>query len=177
MHLFVTGETGIGKSNLIHQLVNQVPVEKIYGFYTKKISVRIGKENIEKVYMYAARQTNALDQGCCIATILGPGKFDLNLDAFEKYGVDLLDDIPDRSVVVMDELGFLESQAATFCQRVLQLLGRQVLIIGVIKAKQTEFLARVRCHVSVEMYSLTKENREALTQLLMEKFKEKQSML
>lgn len=180
MHLFVTGEVGVGKTTLINHLLHQVPKEKIYGFCTQKHSPDGKLGEAGKVYIFPAKQNGkvhsleneAAETMHCVAEILGKGQFNLHREVFEEYGVSLLENIPDGSLVVMDELGFLESRAPKFCEKVKALLNREVTVIGVIKAKHTPFLDEVRNHSAVEVYTLTEENRDALTIALEKRFKE-----
>jgi len=64
------------------------------------------------------------------------------------------------SIVVMDELGFLESQSKAFCEKVLEVLGQEVTVLGVIKPKNLPFLNQVREHPKVLLYTLTEDNRQ-----------------
>lgn len=168
MHLFISGDVGVGKTTLIHQLLKQIPDEKIHGFYTQKESPEGKFGDSGGIYMFSAKKQLQQPVKRCVAEILGSGKFDLHLEVFEEYGVSLLEDIPDGSIVVMDELGFLESQAATFCDKVLEILGRDVIVLGVIKPKHTDFLEKVRNHPLVQLHTITEENRVELTKRLEE---------
>lgn len=162
MHLFIMGEVGVGKTTLLNKLLKKVPQDKIYGFYTEKISPdgKFGKTG--NVYIFPAPYEERPKQTHCVAEILGDHQFNLHIEAFEEYGVSLLENIPDGSFVLMDELGFLESKASKFCQKVMETLDRKVCVVGAIKPKHTTFLDKVRDHEKVTLYTITEENRDEL---------------
>lgn len=166
MHIFITGEVGVGKTTLLKYLLEQLPKEKIYGFYTQKLSKEEQLGGKGEVYLSAAPYKEQIRLEHCVAEILGNRQFNLYLEEFENYGVSLLEAIPDGSYVLMDELGFLESKAPRFCSKVLELLDREIKILGVIKPKKTEFLDTVRAHERVAIYSMTEENRTVLRGML-----------
>lgn len=172
MHLFITGEVGVGKTTLISKLLEGIPKDKIYGFYTQKISPdgKFGKTG--EVYMFKAPYEETPKPIHCIAEILGNRQFNIHIDEFETYGVKLLENIPDGSYVLMDEIGFLESNAPRFCHKVMEILDRKVYVLGVIKPKHTEFLDDVRRHKDVQLYNITEDNRDKLTRKLRQILKE-----
>lgn len=162
MHIFLEGESHVGKTTLIHKLLENIPQEKVYGFYTQKVSVISGSEETGGIYIFSARQR--ANYNYCIATFNTVGCFNIDTSVFETYGLSLLSSIPEGSIVVMDELGFLENNAPKFCEQVLKVLDEKVTVIGVVKRKNTAFLNKVRRHPFVQIYAVTKENREAVLQ-------------
>lgn len=77
-----------------------------------------------------------------------------DFDAWSRY----FSEIPDGSVVLLDELGFIETQALAFQQAILRLLERPLYLIGVIKAHpRTPFLRAVYAHPSVQVQQVTAE--------------------
>lgn len=166
MHVFITGERGVGKTTLIHKLVQKLPKEKCYGFYTEKVSPDGKWGEVGEIEMFSARETNG--ERHCLAKLYGKGKHDIYSEVFENYGVSLLEDIPNGSFVIMDELGFLESQSPQFCQKVLEVLDQDVKVFGVIKPKSLPFLDAIRNHPNVKVYTLTEENCDALTKELLD---------
>lgn len=172
MHLLITGEVGVGKTTLISNLLEDVPKDRIYGFYTQKISPdgKFGKAG--EIYMFPAPYGLEPKLEHCVAKILGHRQFDLHIEEFETYGVSLLSNIPEGSFVLMDELGFLESNAPKFCNKVMEVLDCKVCVIGVVKPKHTAFLDRVRQHKNVRLFEITVENREEQTRQIRQILKE-----
>ena len=87
---------------------------------------------------------------------------------FDTHGTEILRNSGKRDVIVMDELGFLESKALAFRQVVMRHISGNVPVLGVIKPMQTEFLNAIRSHSSVKLREVTVENRDAVLTWLLE---------
>lgn len=79
--------------------------------------------------------------------------------AFDTAGVALLAHIPAGSLVLMDELGFLEKEAYLFQNRVLEILEGPYRVLGVIKEKSDPFLDRVKRHPLVQCLPVEETSR------------------
>ena len=69
-------------------------------------------------------------------------------------------------VLLMDELGPAESQAAVFCGAVLAALDGDMPVLGVLQKADTAFLRAVAAHPRVRVVTVTEENRYRLRQEL-----------
>ena len=69
-------------------------------------------------------------------------------------------------VLLMDELGPAESQAAAFCGAVLAALDGDMPVLGVLQKADTAFLRAVAAHPRVRVVTVTEENRDRLRQEL-----------
>jgi nucleoside-triphosphatase THEP1 len=81
---------------------------------------------------------------------------------FDVHGTEILGNSGRLDVIVMDELGFLESESALFQQAVLRRLSGEVPILGVIQPAPTEFLDRVRGHPRVTLREIRPDNRDMI---------------
>ena len=87
----------------------------------------------------------------------------INKDVFRKLGLQLLSDIPDKAVVVIDEIGFFEADVPEYTDRVFEILRDEHPFLGVIKTRYEDpFLSAVRSLSTISYFEVTKENREAL---------------
>ncbi len=75
----------------------------------------------------------------------------------------------------MDELGFIEKDAAGFQNAVLSTLNGSVPVLGVVRNMQTPFLDQVRTHPNVDVIFVTKENREEIFHQVLAIFKKSYS--
>ena len=89
---------------------------------------------------------------------------------FDGYGCEILSASGKSDVIIMDELGFLESEAEAFQRAIMGHIAGSVRILGVIKPARTEFLDAVRSHPTVETLEVTTENRDAVLESLLERF-------
>ena len=103
-HLLITGKIGSGKSTLISKIL-LLQNEPVYGFFTKK--EKPDSFGNSYVYIHAPNQPRKYTKENCvgICTIGGSVGFS---NIFDQHAY-LLNNIPEGSLVVMDELGTMES--------------------------------------------------------------------
>lgn len=151
-HLFFTGEKGVGKSTLLHALLRRYS-GTVGGFYTKKLDgavylLRPGEEPTEENRLFFCLDDNAAEVSA----------------RFSALGLAALQ-VP-CAVMVMDELGPHESDAADFCHAVLAALEGDIPILGVLQRANTPFLQSVAQHPRVFLVEVTAENRDTLAETL-----------
>ena len=163
MHILITGVPGAGKSTLINKILQQVKTP-VFGFRTKKAEE--DADGNATVYIHPAvgeytySERNAVGLSSSKGAVAYP-------EIFESEGVKLLSGIPAGSVVLMDELGFMESQAAKFCEMVMKVLNEPYYVIAAVKTMNTPFLESVRTHKMGSVYLVTADNRDSLHDQIM----------
>ena len=160
MNVFLTGTIGAGKSTMVQRLLSLYPGKPVHGFYTRKEPA--GDGGISRICIHGAKAPLwTLSGANCFATCAG---IDIIVDVrvLETIGVELLCGIPPGSLVVMDELGFLESGAPAFCAKVLEILGGPYQVVGTLRDGDTAFLQAVREHPSTLLYRVTPADRDTL---------------
>lgn len=155
MHLFITGEVGSGKSTMLQRLV-RLAGGTSFGFVTEKVPGV--PNNSVYIHPYNAKEREYSEQN--LVGLARVGWFETYEQVFSRRGDELLGSIPAGSLVVMDELGILESRAPAFCERVMEFLDGPYTVLGVIKPKNTDFLNAVRHHPRVGVLTLSKDDRE-----------------
>lgn len=157
MHRLIVGEPGVGKSTLIRRLLEQID-RLVYGFYTQKEAPdAAGKAH---VYIHAPNRPRQCTDGNRVGTCAAGGANGFP-EAFNR-AAGLLRNIPQGSVVVMDELGVMESGAVGFCRAVMAVLDGASPVIAAVKPKQTSFLQEVRSHPKARIYPINETNRDEL---------------
>lgn len=168
-HILICGERGVGKSTLVNKLLshNRRPV---FGFITKKMPP---KQNGEcDVYIHPVNSESLEYTHENLVGICRNGRIvTINIEAFNTVGVRLLQS-PPEGLLIMDELGFMESNASAFCSGVLSALDGDIPVLAAVKNKETPFLRAVREHKNVELHYITTQNRDELCQMLIEKIME-----
>ena len=98
----------------------------------------------------------------------GHSKMEVNKDAFEVKGVEILKNSlnSDVELILMDEIGFMESHFEGFKDAIRDVLNSDKNILGVVRNKDTEFLNEVRNHASVQVVIVNNENRNDLPETL-----------
>lgn len=165
-HIIICGSRGVGKSTLIRKLIGKTGFP-ISGFITKK-SESAG-DGTSSIYIYPASESTQLyrkSEQNLIGKCNNRRMLEAHPEVFDSIGCLLLSKIDERGIIIMDELGFLESEAFSFQRRVLELLDGDTLVIAAIKNKNISFLNRIRSHRKCDVYKINEENRDQLFEKL-----------
>ena len=154
MHVFVTGERGVGKSTTINRAITKLALEPA-GFVTEKGPVA-ADGYFEVVIKPAAKRNQPnlpteIDRvgSCC------HGNWQGFPETFDRLGVEILNDSLSASLLLMDEIGFMESKADKFQTKILDILAADTPVLGVIKPKfSNDFLNAIRSHPKVTLLEL-----------------------
>lgn len=163
-HILICGDVGVGKSTLVNRLLAQ-NTRPLYGFITKKETP--DENGFHPIYIHpagAAKRHHESENliGTCDRRI-----HNINPDGFNLLGVDYLRATQD-GIIVMDELGFMESQAEAFTRAVFAALDGKIPVIAAVKARyDVPFLNEVRAHSKSQLYMISLENRDALLEELL----------
>ena len=148
-HLFLTGPKDVGKSTLIRGLLAEER-GPLGGFFTVK--------HEGGVYLLPAAQERAFTPENFLFRC-GHGGDPARFDAL---GYAALADTAGCCLLVMDELGPHEAEAALFQAAVFRALNGDIPIIGVLQQAECEFLDRIAHHPQVTVLTVSVENRDAL---------------
>jgi nucleoside-triphosphatase len=174
--IFLTGEPGVGKSTIISKVVNTIGITP-QGFNTlaQPLQSPVIPDRNHVILGEVPESTAQYNEGIYIVPYgdtplrgMSPvgtrnrseRKVTAFPEIFDKLGVKILADSQGAGLIIMDELGFMESKALLFQQKVLQILNSDATVLGVIKPKQTPFLDAIRELSSVEVIEVTKNNRD-----------------
>lgn len=161
MHIFLTGDVQVGKSTIINKTLAALSLETIGGF--RSVSVQDLPDGAMSVYLLpAADKAPAMGDFNRVGIRRGCGRGIEKLpQAFETAGVQALQNAEQSRLLLMDEVGRMESAAARFSARILELLDGRVPILGVVqKIAGTPLTNAIRKHPNVRVLTVTKENRE-----------------
>ncbi|MBQ6431672.1 MAG: hypothetical protein IJJ99_07350 [Oscillospiraceae bacterium] len=158
-HIIIRGARGVGKSTLICRLMDAVPA-KPGGFVTKKAPP--DADGVETIHIYPAGQPQIPTEENCVGACRSGRLLDRRTAVFDTLGAAYLSDTAGRNVLLMDELGFMESEALAFQQAVLNALDGDLPVLAAVKDKSTPFLERVCAHPDARVWVITPENRSKL---------------
>ena len=159
MHIFLTGERNIGKTTLINRIIDELPGDqKIGGFRTFKS----GEFAPGKSYILMAPADGDMEAfRVALMDKTGPS-YEAYPEAFDTGGVEILERCGGSDLILMDELGFMETDSYKFQEKIMDILDGYIPVLGAIKPKENRFLDRVRNHPKVRVIEVTESNRNQL---------------
>ena len=159
MHALIVGARGVGKSTLIRQVLRELDYP-FAGYETRKEDALADPVHGSPVYIYDAGQPHVRSR----ENLLGYCKDrcpEVYAEAFDRYAPKLRA-VKSDGVIVMDEIGFMESASEAFCGAVLGHLDGNTPVLAAVKHNDTPFLEQVRSHPNCRCFFLTEENREEM---------------
>ncbi len=163
-HILICGKRGVGKSTLVQKLLASCRMP-VYGFRTK--ATPRDENGIFQFYIHPAGneqwfylKENHIGFGNERKRQIDPG-------VFASFGVSCLQAEAD-GIILMDELGFMESESKEFCSAVMKCLDGDIPVLATVKERtDVDFLDQVRRHPNAMLYTITEENRDELYRQLL----------
>jgi nucleoside-triphosphatase len=165
-HILLSGRRNSGKTALFNRLLARCRMP-VYGFLTG--ITETDPQGWHQVHMLPADGSPGEPTGENFVCRCNTRQREVNLRVFETLGVRLLDAARPDGILVMDELGFIEADAPTFCDRVFRRLDGDIPILATVRdaTLECEFLDRVRAHPRAALYNVTPDGAEALYEQLL----------
>jgi nucleoside-triphosphatase len=95
------------------------------------------------------------------------GKYGVNLEEFERVALPSIEDIPEGSVVVIDELGKMELASKRFREAVEVLFERDTPVVATVHAHRHPFTDELKRRGDVRVERVTRGNRDALPEQIL----------
>ena len=161
MHTLIVGARHVGKSTLIRRVI-EAAGRPVYGFETVKEDRLEDAELGSPIYIYPAggARTRSEDNLVGYCKDRHPLTYAKTFDRWAER----ISDPPAGCIVLLDEIGFMESESPRFCDALMRLLDGDTPVIAAVKHNSTPFLDAVKQHPGCRCFHITEENRDALTQ-------------
>lgn len=165
MHIIITGQKQVGKSTLVRKITEDLLKAdnriKICGLETKKEIERKDNDGNTPVYIYEIGKPHIQSDLNLAGLVSGTkGRTVIHTDVFDRYAVVLESAAEHGNLIVIDEIGFMESKSEMFCKAILKLLDGNVPVIAAVRNQDTPFLNLVRNHSKCKCFYITEENRD-----------------
>jgi len=165
-NLFLTGPVQIGKSTAINRALEILNPANIGGFRT--IGTNYTADGKSDVVIYSANKSPNTGH---IVAHRENGTREAFPPIFDTYGSEYLKN--DADFILMDELGFLETEAHLFQDAVIEAIEKSTPVLGVIRhGKNTPFLDNLRKREDITILMVTEENRNEIPKKIVEFFRE-----
>ncbi|HDP97604.1 MAG TPA: hypothetical protein ENN22_00260 [bacterium] len=156
-NIFVTGTIHIGKSTVIHKILNCLQPCKIGGLRTVPIF-----ESGERTG-FAIQPFNGKSQTFAHIDWRTPHKlytYYYQPQVFETFAVSLLQQsLQGCDLIVIDEIGKMEANALQFCDAVVQCLDSAIPVLGAFQKRANWFWNIINRRSDVKVFEVTKSNR------------------
>lgn len=167
-HLFLTGEKQVGKSTLLHKLIEARQLD-CAGFETRHLNID-GIRRAHVLHGLVDMPPYENDCICCVRvndqrSVAVPYVFDVNGAEILKRSID-----SHCPYILMDELGKLERKSESFVSGIFASLDSGKRILGVLQQCEAQHLTAIRERDDVSVITVTNENRDALCQWLIEHY-------
>ena len=183
-NIFLTGSPGVGKTTIIENVITSLSLnpegfmvcrEEKRGKWTKFFL--LSANQYFKGEYYQGRSNKDYeeifpDDRAVFVWRDYPGpEWNINKEAFNKFGVKLLNNVDIKDLVIMDELGRFELKADKFQKRVIEILKSPTPVFGVLKNEHNVFLDKIRVIPEVDIYQVTETNRDNIYKRVKDRIK------
>ncbi len=163
-HLFLTGARQVGKSTLLHRLIEAKGLD-CAGFETQAFF--LGGER-RGFTLHGRVEMPPYENDCICCARVEEKRSVPVLPVFEENGVKILRRSLESPApwLLMDELGRLERQAERFIAQVEACLDADRRVLGVLQQGGAAHVARIAARPDVTVLTVTPENRDGLLAML-----------
>lgn len=164
--ILVTGRPGVGKTTVIKRVI-EVLGDRAGGFYTEETRHRGRRTG------FLVRTLDGKTGVLAHVTHGGAfrvGRYGVDVDGFEKVGVVSLERaIATKEIIIIDEIGTMELYSRRFREVVERAFASDGTVIAVIHEREDAFTRKLRQWPHVEVWTVTRENRDRIASLVVEK--------
>ncbi|MBN1155558.1 hypothetical protein JXB12_11630 [candidate division KSB1 bacterium] len=170
-NIFITGPMRIGKSTIIKRILSQKSLDRfvIGGYFTMPIV-----EN-HQIVGYAIRDMNGMSYNFAHIKLDSDMMFDkyrIDVSAFDDCAAAILNQsIKESDLIVIDEIGVIEKDAAIFKQTLSLCLNSDVLCIGVFQQRASWFKEMIAIHEDTLIWGVTEKNRSLMHEYILQEMK------
>lgn len=157
MKLVIEGCSGSGKTTAIRRLLRGV-CRPVWGLWSEKLPPQ--EDGAAPVYLHSCRAPVSYGTENQIGACRNRRAQSFP-EVFETLGAAALREIPAGSLVVLDEIGVMESEARQFQAELFRLLDGDYDVIAAIRDKHTPLLDAIRAHPQVRRVSAEAANTES----------------
>ena len=158
-NILISGLPGIGKTTLIKNLIQKIPLSRPIGFYTEEIRYEGERKGFQAVSLDGEKLILAhelLQSGYHV------GKYKVDVKGFDKF-LDNIDFFRDRErPVIIDEIGKMECLSGKFVKIISELLDSSSTFVASIAHTDGGIKGRIKKRDDVLLYKMNLDNRDTL---------------
>lgn len=162
-NLLLTGRPRVGKSTLILRAIEklrQIGVGKIGGFYTIEVPGEKGRTGFD-IHTLDGKIAPLARTG--LESQYRLGKYGIDMESFESVALSALENaIKSRSIIIVDEIGYMELKSKRFRELVERALDSPSPLLATIMKNCFDFPDRIKARKDVALFNVRVDNREGL---------------
>ncbi len=157
--LLLTGAPGVGKTTLMGRLVAALQDRRLGGFTTEEM-----RESGQRVGFRILPHRGGGPIMAHVDRRGSPrvGRYGVDVQAIDRMAQEHLAVDPQTEIYLIDEIGKMECYSTEFVRRMQELLDSQKPVIATIGRQAGGFMTTVRHRPDVELWEITRSNREEL---------------
>jgi len=164
-NILITGYPGVGKTTLINKITSQLSC-RIGGFYTHEMK-EDGKRTGFYITDFEGNQMVMASENSKLPYRVN--KYGVNIEAFEKIGIPAMERaLHTADLIVIDEIGRMEMFSTKFCDALRDVFDSEKPLLATIKKIDCELTKELKAREDVELFEITKNNRDLIIDEVME---------
>jgi len=158
-HTLIVGSSGTDRSGFLTELLRRAaPGVPAYGYHSVK-EAEDGDGNAP-IYFYPVPGNRIRSDGNLLGWCRNRHST-TRPEVFDRLA-GLLENAPADGVILLDELGPMETRSPVFCEAVMRCLNGDKPVVAAVRDIDTCFLNAVRTHPKAQCFFLTRTNRQEL---------------
>lgn len=158
-NIVITGLPGVGKTTLIKKLSGALRGFCPVGFYTEEVKKGGEREGFELISLEGKRGLLSHKR---IESPYRVGRYGVDVKGFEDFLGSISFFSPSSRLIIIDEIGKMECFSNHFEKLLEEILDSGKWVIATIALKGTGLITQVKERQDVELFEITRKNRESL---------------
>ena len=161
-NILLTGEVQVGKSTVIQKVLDMLKKDydlKIGGYRgtralikeENKTILRFGMNSLSDNSSYKVLQNEIID---------GKNNVTIYSESFDEYAPKLKADLENCNLIILDEIGFAESNSPKYLEVLNEALDSDKVVFGVLKKWDCPVVNGVRDRQDVTLFNIDEDNRD-----------------
>lgn len=168
IHALIVGSIGVGKSTLINKVVKKTG-KKIAGYRTKKYADTTWEGYLNPLFFHPVNEEPNFNKENMLSYSRENGSMVRLAGAFDKHADEIVGEVDSNSIIVFDEMGYIEVEEKQWCDANLKVFDGDVPVIAAVKNKEgIAYLDAITSHPKCKVFEITEKNRDELVDEVVE---------
>lgn len=163
--LLLTGVPGVGKTTVLREVASALAGRRLRGFFTDEIRVEGERVGFRIESLSGERGTLAR---VGFKSSHRVGRYGVDIETLERFVESSLSAPTREAIYFVDEIGKMECMSSQFTQAIAAILDSKCTLVATVARKGAGFIAQVKGRKDVEIWEVTRQNRDELHQRILE---------